>query len=144
MGFNNYQLTNKANYGGNHSYAGLTFEMVDCSGESKMSSTTTNSGGWGECEMRIYTMARLETLIPDAKAQVRIPYYPNSNSGSMLYSDDYMFLPAEKEVFGARRMSPSGEANALTQYAYYKMVEAKLKTITVLLITGGFAQFTAL
>lgn len=127
MGFNNYQLTNKANYGGNHSYAGLTFGMVDCSEESKMSSTTTNSGGWGECEMRIYTMARLETLIPDAKAQVRIPYYPNSNSGSMLYSDDYMFLPAEKEVFGARRMSPSGEANALTQYAYYKNGRSKIK-----------------
>ena len=32
MGFNNFDLTNQANYGGTHTTAGLTFGMVDCVG----------------------------------------------------------------------------------------------------------------
>ena len=119
MGFNNYQLTNKANYGGNNTYAGLTFGMVDICGSYKMNSSNTSKGGWGACLMKTSTMATLKNGMPSTMAQVKIPYY-NYGGSSMLYSDDYMFLPAEKEVFGVRKLSPTGEANALTQYAYYK------------------------
>ena len=114
MGFNNYQLVNKANYGGNNTYAGLTFGMVDCCGNYPMNSSSTNNGGWGACLMRTSTMETLKTGMPSTMAQVRILYY---DSKFAFYSDDYMFLPAEKEVFGSVVYSFSGE---VTQYAYYK------------------------
>ena len=127
MGFNNYQLTDKANYGGNNTYAGLTFGMIDICGDYLMQSGATNSGGWGACEMRTSTMKTLKTGMPSTMAQVAIPYYGYANSTTMQYANDYMFLPAEKEVFGSRSDSPSGEANALTQYAYYKNGGSKIK-----------------
>ena len=130
MGFNNYQLTNKANYGGNNTYAGLTFGMVNCCWKypiNRINGSLTNSGGWGTCSMRTSTMETLKTGMPSTMAQIRTPYYDYGGS-SMLYSDDYMFLPAEKEVFGSRTYSPAGEANALTQYAYYKNGGSKIKS----------------
>ena len=126
MGFNNYQLVNKANYGGNNTYAGLTFGMVDCCGKYSMNGSDTNSGGWEKCLMRTSTMATLKNGMPSTMAQIKIPYY-NYGGTSMLYSNDYMFLPAEKEVFGTRSYSPLGEANALTQYAYYKNGGSKIR-----------------
>ena len=119
MGFNNQKLTNASNYGGNHTYAGLTFGMVDCCGKYPMNSSHTNEGGWGASLMRTSTMESLKTGMPSTMAQVRIPYY-RSPGIAVNYNDDYMFLPTEKEVFGARSYSPFGEANSLVQYAYYK------------------------
>ena len=119
MGFNNFVLTNENHYGGTHTTAGLTFGMVDCVGRYKMNSDRTNSGGWGECLMRTSTMPTLQSGMPDTLAQVKVPYV-NYGQSAILYSDDYLFLPAEKEVSGTRKYSIEAEANALTQFAYYK------------------------
>lgn len=119
MGFNNFALTNRGNYGGTHTTAGLTFGAVDCVGRYKMNSDRTNSGGWGECLMRTSTMPTLQSGMPDTLAQVKVPYV-NYGQSAILYSDDYLFLPAEKEVSGTRKYSIEAEANALTQFAYYK------------------------
>lgn len=125
MGFNNFALTNQNHYGGTHSTAGLTFGMVDCVGNYRMNSSG-NSGGWGQCEMRTSTMSTLQNGMPDTIAQVRVPYV-NYGQSTIVYSDDYLFLPAEKEVFGTRTYSPTTEANALTQFAYYKSGGSKIK-----------------
>lgn len=130
MGFNNFALTNQNNYGGTHSTAGLTFGTVDCVGNYKMNSSDTNSGGWGKCLMRTSTMSTLQNGMPTTLAQVRVPYVNYGNQSVMLYSDDYMFLPAEKEVFGTRTYSPATEANALTQFAYYKNGGSKIKNLS--------------
>ena len=127
MGFNNFALTNQANYGGTHTTAGLTFGAVDCVTTAKMNSTNTNNGGWGKCLMRTSTMPTLQNGMPDTLAQVKVPYVDYNNPNVVLYSDDYMFLPAEKEVFGTRTHSPTAEANALTQFAYYKNGGSKIK-----------------
>ena len=119
MGFNNFALTNKGNYGGTHSTAGLTFGAVDCVGRYQMNSYNTNSGGWGNCLMRTSTMRTLQSGMPATLAQVRVPYV-NRGQSTILYSDDYLFLPAEKEVFEERKCSLTAEADALTQFAYYK------------------------
>ena len=119
MGFNNFALTNQNHYGGNHTTAGLTFGAVDSVGKYRMNSSNTNSGGWGQCLMHTSTMPTLQNGMPATLAQVKVPYV-NYNQSTILYSDDYLFLPAEKEVLGTRRYSPSAEANALTQFAYYK------------------------
>lgn len=129
MGFNNFALTNQGNYGGRHTTAGLTFGAVNCVGTYKMNSSNTNSGGWGKCEMRTSTMPTLQNGMPDTLAQVKVPYV-NYNQSTILYSDDYLFLPAEKEVFGARSYSITAEANALTQFAYYKNGGSKIKKLS--------------
>ena len=129
MGFNNFALTNQDNYGGTHTTAGLTFGAVDCVRNSSMNSGNTNSGGWGKCLMRTSTMSTLQNGMPDTIAQVRVPYV-NYGQSTIVYSDDYLFLPAEKEVFGTRTYSPTTEANALTQFAYYKSGGSKIKSLS--------------
>lgn len=129
MGFNNFVLTNENHYGGTHTTAGLTFGAVDCVGQGKMNSTNTNSGGWGECLIRTSTMPTLQNGMPDTLAQVRVPYV-NYNQSNILYSDDYLFLPAEKEVFEACGQCVAAEANALTQFAYYKNGGSKIKSLS--------------
>lgn len=130
MGFNNFALTNQNNYGGTHSTAGLTFGMVDCVGNYQMNSSATNSGGWGKCLMRTSTMPTLQSGMPDTLAQVKVPYVNYDNQSTILYSDDYMFLPAEKEVFGTRTYSITAEVNALTQFAYYKNGGSQIKKLS--------------
>ena len=129
MGFNNFALTNKSNYGGTHNTAGLTFGAVDCMASFAMNSSNTNSGGWGQCEMRPTIMPSPQSGMPDTLAQVKVPYVDYYNQNTILYSDDYMFLPAEKEVFGTRTWSPEAEANALTQFAYYKNGGSQIKSL---------------
>lgn len=129
MGFNNFALTNQANYGGTHTTAGLTFGTVDCVGKYKMNSSNTNSGGWGQCLMRTSTMHTLQSGMPGTLAQVKVPYV-NYRQSTVLYSDDYLFLPAEKEVFGENIATPEAEANALTQFAYYKNGGNKIKSFS--------------
>ena len=129
MGFNNFALTNQNNYGGTHTTAGLTFGTVDCVGNYLMNSNNTNSGGWGKCRIRTSIMPTLQNGMPDTLAQVKVPYV-NFNQSTILYSDDYMFLPAEKEVFGTRTNSITEEANALTQFAYYKNGGSRIKSLS--------------
>lgn len=134
MGVNNFALTNQNHYGGTHNTAGLTFGMVDCISKEKMNETSTNAGGWGGCKMNTVTMNALEnameSALPQILAEVRVPYVDYDNQSTILYSDDYMFLPAEKEVFGIRSYSPTTEANALTQFAYYKSGGSKIKSLS--------------
>lgn len=130
MGFNNFALTNQSNYGGTHTTAGLTFGTVDCVGNYKMNSSDINGGGWGKCLMRTSTMPTLQSGMPDTLVQVKVPYVDYNNQSTILYSDDYMFLPAEKEVFGTHGYSISVEADALTQFAYYKNGGSKIKSLS--------------
>lgn len=130
MGFNNFALTNQGNYGGTHNTAGLTFGAVDCIGTGKMNYTNTNSGGWRKCLMRTSAMPTLQSGMPATLAQVRVPYVDYDNQNVVLYSDDYMFLPAAKEVHGTSSFSPEAEANALTQFAYYKNGGSKIKSFS--------------
>ena len=130
MGFNNFALTNQNHYGVAYNTAGLTFGAVDCVTKAKMNSSNTNSGGWGNCLMRTSTMPTLQSGMPDTLAQVRVPYVDYDNQNVVLYSDDYLFPPAEKEVFETRSYSPTTEANALTQFAYYKNGGNKKKRLS--------------
>ena len=130
MGFNNFALTNQSHYGGTHTTAGLTFGMVECVEKYQMNSTNTNSGGWGDCLMRTSTMSTLQSGMPGTIAQVRVPYVDNESPNTNRFSKDYMFLPAEKEVFGTSTYSPATEANDLTQFAYYKNGGSKIKHLS--------------
>ena len=52
IGFNHDKLTSASAYGGNNTYAGISFEFVDLITSAKMNSSITNSGGWGSSALR--------------------------------------------------------------------------------------------
>ena len=135
MGFNNFALTNQNNYGETHTTAGLTFGAVDCVGNYPMNSDMTNSGGWGECLMRTSTMPTLKSGMPSTLAQVKVPYV-NYGQSTISYSDDYLFLPADGEVFSYGSWGPSAEARALTQFAYYKNGGSQIKSFSGAAVAG--------
>ena len=95
-----------------------------------MNSSNTSSGGWEECLMRTSTIHTLQNGMPATLAQVKVPYVDYDNQNIVLYSDDYMFLPASKELSGFQDSSPEIEANALTQFAYYKNGGSKIKSLS--------------
>ena len=129
MGFNNFALTNQNNYGETHTTAGLTFGTVDCIMKDNINLANSNGGGWGESRIRVTGMSAIRLGMPDTLAQVKVPYV-NYNQSTVMYSDDYMFLPADKEVFGKQSWSIVTEANALTQFAYYKNGGSKIKSLS--------------
>ena len=130
MGFNNFALTNQGNYGGTHNTAGLTFGAVDCVATAVMNYGNTNSGGWRKCEMRTSLLPTLQSGMPDTLAKVKVICVDNESPDTLRHSNDYLFLPAEKEVFGTYTYSPTTEANALTQFAYYKNGGSKIKSFS--------------
>lgn len=130
MGFNNFVLANRGNYGGGHATAGLTFGAVDCIMKDNINLANSSGGGWGESRIRTTGMSVLKLGMPDTLAQVKVPYVIKDNPNTIVYSDDYMFLPAEKEVFGIDSHSITAEANALTQFAYYKNGGSKIKSLS--------------
>ena len=48
-------------------------------------------------EIALITGSGLAGSIPPLEKEVKVPYV-NRNQSTILYSDDYLFLPAEKEV----------------------------------------------
>ena len=129
MGFNNFALTNQGNYGGTHTTAGLTFGAVDCVTTAEMNIDNINIGGWGRCGMHS-RMPTLQSGMPDTLAQVRVPFVDYNSQSAVDYSDDYLFLPAMKEVFRSGFGSPTTEINALTQFAYYKNGGNRIKSFS--------------
>ena len=96
-----------------------------------MNSTSTNSGSWDGCARRtwcnsIYYNAIPSTLRPifkQFKTVTAKAHYGSTNQTSI----DYFALPAEKEVYGSRSYANSTEANALTQFDYYKTSANNIK-----------------
>ena len=57
--------------------------------------------------------------LQSALTQTTVKVAKNGNNGTLVDVTDYLFLPAEKEIFGSASYSRSEEASALTQYQYY-------------------------
>ena len=106
--------------------------FVDClNQQGKMNGTNTNSGSWEDAAIRIYlndyvfpAMAEADqALFEQFKTITAEPY----NGTALETSIDYFALPAEKEIFGAETYSNVTEANALTQFDYYKTYDNHIK-----------------
>lgn len=59
------------------------------------------------------------SALQSALTQTTVKVAKNGNSSTILDVTDYLFLPAEKEIFGSRNYSVEAEANALSTYQYY-------------------------
>ena len=91
-----------------------------------MNSNGSNAGGWNGCEMRTWLNGTFKGLLAsDIKAAMtktwKIPAMNGGNQTgvSLVYSDDYIILASEKEIFGTVSYESSTEAAVETQFQQY-------------------------
>lgn len=90
-----------------------------------INSSSTNSGGWEDCERRtwcnnVYKKC-LPTYIQNMMKQVKKLTSAGSRSSTIKISNDYAFLLSEIEILGSTTYSYAGEGN---QYQYFKNATA--------------------
>lgn len=135
--------------------SGTSICLIDSKYGSSVSSTAgyfnmnysySNSGGWASSKMRTVLLGNSNTpasplsgsliaalpsdLLGVMKACTK--YSDNTGGGSNTASyvtatTDYLWLPAEFEIFGARSHANSAEQNYQQQYAYYANGNSKVK-----------------
>ena len=100
-----------------------------------MNSTNTNNGGWEESVMRNSICANFKNAMPsDLKAilRSRTIYTDNTgggtnNSSNVTATTDYVYIPSEFEIQGAKKYANSYEQNHQQQLAYYKNGASKIR-----------------
>ena len=102
--------------------AGITFGMKDLYLTTPpMNSSTTNAGGWDECQMRTSTMQEIFNNLPDELQAVIKTVNKKATSGSqstsITTSQDKLWLYSEVELDGT---TESGYKDEGTQYEYWQ------------------------
>lgn len=135
----NITLTNSANYtvrianssGSLYDYSneigstGFVIEFVDLyTTASKMFDINSSTGGWKECLVRKNAIPSVYNLLPsdmqNAISSVKVLASSGGSGGATLqYTDDTLFLPAEREILSTRGYSWTTEWAALTRWQYY-------------------------
>lgn len=141
LGFNHDDLTDASAYGATTKTgkAGITLQMHDLFGTYfTMNDSETNAGGWKNSKMRTSTMVTMKGYLPSAwQTDIKLVNKLSSvgggaSSGIEVVSDD-CFLLAEGEIFGSgygyggSGYSFDDECAKVTQYAYYKAGNSKVK-----------------
>ena len=141
IGFNHDTLTTPTAYGAATATgkAGITFQMHDLFATNfVMNDNQTNAGGWKSSKMRTSTMVTMKVYLPAAWQTAIKPVNKLSgvgggaSSGTEVVSDDCFSL-AEGEIFGSgygyggNGYSFDDECAKVTQYAYYKAGNSKVK-----------------
>lgn len=107
-------------------YVGLVIEFKDVYEEKRMNSSSTNAGGWNATEMRNTTLPAIYALLPQEwKDVIPLTKINTMNNGSqtprsLVTSLDYLWLPAEREIFVSKSYSDTPEWDDLTRFAYYE------------------------
>ena len=101
------------------------------SGENgNMNSSNTNSGGWDSCARRTWCNSTYKNALPSELQsllkQVDI-VTADGSSTTTATSADYVFLPAEKEVYGTNSYANSTAEASLSQYAWYATPGNRIK-----------------
>ena len=104
---------------------GFVLEFADCWPDTKyMNTSSTNSGGWNGSYMRKTVMPLIWEQLPDdlknVIAKVKIKAAQSGSNGTLPESEDTLFLPAEREIFGNCVYSRTEEWNALQRWQYYE------------------------
>ena len=96
-----------------------------------MNISNTNSGSWDGCDRRTWCNNVYYNAIPSALRSIfkkfKIITAQTYNGSTNKVSEDYFTLAAEKEIFGSITYSNATEANALTQFDYYKTSANRIK-----------------
>ena len=119
LGFNHDDLSDGSGK------AGMTIGMKNLlSTQYSMNATSTNYGGWYDCEMRTSTMATLLSQLPaDLQSvikQVKKQAFMGNESGGPRTCDDKLWLLATEEIDGKQLSDFFHEGK---QYEYWKTVK---------------------
>ena len=103
---------------------GFVVEFLDAlSTAYPMNQTNTNAGGWDASYMRNTVMPLFYNLLPtdfkEVLSPVKIKAAKSGNDGTLVTSEDTLFLAAEREIFATRQYSRTEEWNALTRWQFY-------------------------
>lgn len=108
--------------------AGISFEFVDALGaNSAMNSSTTNSGGWANSNMKKTILPQRFTSLPENMRKfikkVTKDYQIQYNNSNVSYTDEYLWLISCKEIYNITKYGNEGN-----QYKYYKNNNVNLST----------------
>lgn len=96
-----------------------------------MNGGETNTGGWNSCGMRTWLNNTVYNSIPEsfrAVLKAMNVWTANGGSGAVgIYSEDYLTLPAEKEIFGRNDYANSSIESQLFQFQWYKTAANRIK-----------------
>lgn len=110
--------------------------MKDCLNEiHAMNPSDTNAGGWNGCEIRTWLNNTVYNQLPDSIKQIlKLMNVWTANGGNQagttgVYSEDYLALPAEREVFGSNTSADSTVEAQLIQLEWYKTAGNRIKKV---------------
>ena len=111
--------------------APLTFQLHNSYGTAyAMKSTSTNAGGWKECDMRTTHLPAILALMPtEVQSGIREVSKTTAAKSSDKWLEtvpDKLFLLSEVETFGSTANSEAGEGS---QYTYYETGGSTVKTL---------------
>ena len=105
---------------------GFVIEFTDCVITAyRMNATNTNQGGWDASEMNNKTMGVIYNILPDdvkevvSHVKVKAANGGGSNYSAVISTDNYLFIPAEREIVANQNVSMPAEWNALQRWQYY-------------------------
>ena len=98
-----------------------------------MNSSNTNSGSWNGSARRTWCNNVFRNAIPSTLRaifkQFKTVTAQTYNGSTNQTSVDYFALPAEREIFDARKYCNQTEYNALFQFDYYKTASNRVKKL---------------
>ena len=98
-----------------------------------MNSSNTNGGSWNGSARRTWCNNVFRNAIPSTLRaifkQFKTVTAQTYNGSTNQTSVDYFALPAEREIFDARKYSNGTEFNALFQFDYYKTESNRVKKL---------------
>lgn len=96
-----------------------------------MNPSSTYIGSWNGCARRTWCNNVFKNAIPSTLVnifkQVGVKTAETYNGSTIQTSQDYFFLPAEREIFNSSSSSNQTEFDALSQFEYYKTTANRIK-----------------
>ena len=129
LGFNHDKLEDMSAYGGNNTYAGISFEFVDLLPKEKMNEEGTNEGGWESSKVNtLLNTTILETLNNNIYIKpVKKDYIKIYNDASSVTEGTYsLWLLSCTEIWNNKDYGTKGYpiAKEGKQYKYYEKINA--------------------
>jgi hypothetical protein len=132
VGVNSFNRVPEATNNDNHyHYPHVVFQFKDIPVTRPMNSSNTNAGGYPATAMRTYLTGDFFTGLKNAGVPAEVVWAPTRtvstqyNTAATTTIADSLWLPTEREMFGAQSRSPSGETAENQAWLEYYATNAK-------------------
>lgn len=105
-----------------------------CIGTYKHHTSNTNVGGWSQSDIRTYLNGTFKTMLPsDVKKNLKLMSMKTSAGGSspgtIITTDDYLWLPRNFEISGGTQGSATAEVPYCNQYPIFATQNQRIRTL---------------